>query len=138
MSKPQGSRDFSPSDGPRQGTVVVVVAAHDGTQSHKIGDILRSHKFHVAEGPMPCASAVQPGLSKPSAFLLQVDPDPATASRQVADLRSKDPEVPILFAVEQNSAQLEINIRKMGIQYYMLLPAEAEELVVVANCLARA
>ena len=53
-------------------------------------------------------------------------------------MKQQAPDVPILFAVDDNTASLEINVRSVGVQYYMLLPAEADELIVVVNSLARA
>ena len=125
-------------NGALSGSVVVIVASKDRAQCQRIRQILEQQEFGLVDGLLPNAPLPVERLLRPSAFVLQVDPDPAEASEQVAFLRSQDPDVPILFAVEQNSEQMEINVRQMGIQYYMLLPGDAEELTVVVNCLARA
>jgi len=124
--------------GPSSGNLVVVVASRDTAQCLTIKGVLKEHEFEVVDGPMQRAALPVERLLKPSAFVVQVDPDPAKASERVASLRLLDPDVPIVFAVEQNTEQLEINVRQMGIQYYMLLPAESEELVIVVNSLVRA
>jgi len=125
-------------NGPPSGSVVVIVASKDRAQYQKIREILEQQEFDFVDGLLPNVPLPVERLLKPSAFVLQVAPDPADASDQIAFLRSQDPDVPILFAVEQNTEQMEINVRQMGIQYYMLLPGDAEELTVVINCLARA
>ena len=123
---------------PPNGNLVVVVASTDLTQCQRISGILKEQEFQVVDGLLPNAALPFERLFKPSAFVIQIEPDPAKASEQIASLRSQAPDVPILFAVEQNTEQLEINVRQMGIQYYMFLPAGIEELTVVVNCLARA
>ena len=120
------------------GNLVVVVASRDTAQCLTIKGVLKEHEFQVVDDLLPNAALPVDRLLKPSVLVVQVDPDPAKASERVASLRSQDPDVPIVFAVEQNTEQLEINVRQMGIQYYMLLPAETEELAIVVNSLVRA
>jgi len=132
------SDEGSARNAPPNGSLVVVVASTDLAQCQRIRGILKEQEFQVVDGFLPNTALPFERLLKPSAFVIQVEPDPAKAAEQIASLRSQAPDVPILFAVEQNTEQLEINVRQMGIQYYMLLPAEAEELTVVVNCLARA
>jgi len=138
LKKSQRMDEGKARNGPPNGSLVVVVASKDLAHCQRIRGILKEQEFHVVDGLLPNTALPFERLLKPSAFVVQVEPDPAKASEQLAFLRSQDADVPILFAVEQNTEQLEINVRQMGIQYYMLLPAETEELTVVVNCLARA
>ncbi len=138
MRKSQYPDEGKAQNGPPNGSLVVVVASTDLAHCQRIRGILKEQEFQVVDGLLPNTALPFETLLKPSAFVVQVEPDPAKASEQIASLRSQAPDVPILFAVEQNTEQLEINVRQMGIQYYMLLPAETEELTVVVNCLARA
>ena len=138
MRRSQTSEVSGSPHRPYGGNLVVVVASRDAAQCSTIKGILNEQEFQVVDGLLPNVALPVERLLKPSALVVQVDPDPATASERVASLRSRDPDVPIVFAVEQNTEQLEINVRQMGIQYYMLLPAETEELAVVVNSLVRA
>jgi len=138
LKKSQWSDEGEAPNVPPNGSLVVVVASTDKAQCQRITGVLKEQEFQVVDGLLPNTALPYETLLKPSAFVIQVEPDPAKAAEEVAALRSLAPDVPILFAVEQNTEQLEINVRQMGIQYYMLLPAEAEELTVVVNCLARA
>ncbi|MBN1593374.1 MAG: hypothetical protein JW941_09050 [Candidatus Coatesbacteria bacterium] len=131
-------RQVEARNAPPKGSVVVVVASNDLAQYTRIKELLETQEFSSvgvlsSSDPLPVER-----LIKPSAFVLQIDPEPGLASEQISHLRLQDPDVPILFAVEQNSDQLEISIRQLGIQYYMLLPADTNELAIVVNSLARA
>ncbi len=118
--------------------LAVVVASDDGAQCGKIKSILKDQQFRVMDAPLPNRAMPTESLLVPSAIVVQVEPDPAEVSAEIASLRSRDPEVPILFAVDANTEQLEISVRKMGVQYYMLLPEEVDSLAVIVHCLVRA
>ena len=118
--------------------LVIVVASTDPAEPERIKGMLRDEGCMVLEGfgPKPLRRSAE--SPRRCAFLLNVTPTPQQAKRSIASIRAVDSEVPILFAVDQNSEQLEINVRSLGVQYYMLLPARREELLVVVNSLARA
>jgi len=120
------------------GRLAVIVASEDRAQCGKIKGILKDQQFRVMDAPLPNRPMPVENLLTPSAIVVQVEPDPAEVSAEIASLRSRDPEVPILFAVDANTEQLEISVRKMGVQYYMLLPEEVDSLAVIVNCLVRA
>ncbi|RLC47031.1 MAG: hypothetical protein DRH70_04265 [Candidatus Coatesbacteria bacterium] len=118
--------------------LAVVVASEDMAQCGKIKNILEDQQFIVMDEALPNRAVPAKSLLVPSAVVVQVEPDPAEVSAEIAQLRSESPEMPILFAVDANTEQLEINVRKMGVQYYMLLPDEMDSLAVIVHCLIRA
>ena len=118
---------------------LVVVIASDNTSSRRqIEGILKDEQFEIVDGSELDTNLSEGDTRRPPAYLVQVDRDPALASQSVASLRSMNPDTPILFAVDENSDQLELSVRRVGVQYYMLLPAERDELVIVAHSLATA
>lgn len=118
--------------------LVVIIASDDTSRRQEIEGILKDEQFQVLDAFEFEAKLPESQSAKHPAFLVQVDRDPKQASSRIASLRSVNPDVPILFAVDENSEQLEISVRSIGVQYYMLLPAERDELVIVANSLATA
>ncbi|MCD6326068.1 hypothetical protein J7M28_00730 [bacterium] len=123
---------------PEHKDLIVLVASLNEEHCREIRGVLEAHRFSVVDEFPSLPPCLDSADSERLAQVVQVQPNPSAASEQIAQLKQQAPDVPILFAVDDNTASLEINVRSVGVQYYMLLPAEADELIVVVNSLARA